>query len=156
MTEDPAYKSALGNAMALCAQREYCSSDIRMKLKGQGLERHDISSIIDVLKKEKFIDEERYAKAFVRDRFFQNRWGKIKIAAQLRAKTISESIIDKALEEIDKDLYRDTVTEIMNDHRKKTKANTRYELKGKLLRFGLSRGFESNLLYDILNDLISE
>jgi len=156
MPENNDFNSALGKIMAMCAQREYCVADIESKLSAMGISRSDAGSIVAILEKEKFIDEARYAKAFVRDKFFQNKWGKFKIAAMLRAKNIKEDIINKALDEIDDDLYISTIRDIMSAHRRVTKAKSVYELKGKLLRFGLSKGFESNLLYDILNDMIND
>ena len=153
MTDDTLYKSALTKAMNLCAGREYCSDDIRGKLSSWGISEKDKARIIETLIAENFINEMRYAGAFVKDRFRHNRWGRLKISSQLRAKRISQEVIDSALETLDKDEYRQVLEEMLSSHRKTVKAKNQYDLKGKLMRFGLSRGFESHLLYDILGEM---
>ncbi len=152
MSESPLFKTALNKAMAICSHREYCTGDIRTKLNSWGVGNTDSEKIIVVLTKENFINDTRYATAFVKDKFIHNKWGKIKIISQLRAKNVAEEIIKSALDEIDNDHYRKTAKEILSAHRRFIKAKNQYDLKGKLLRFGLSKGFESHLLYDILNE----
>ncbi len=145
--------TALNRAMALCAAREYCSADIRSKLESWGICAAGADKIITGLVREKFLDDTRYAHAFVRDKFKYNKWGRIKIAAGLRQKKIAEEIIRNALGEIDDARYLDMIRETLTSHRKFVRAKNQYDLRGKLLRFGLSKGFENHLLYDILNDL---
>jgi regulatory protein len=152
MAENTLKKTALNKAMALCARREHCSEDIRMKLDSWGLNNCDAESVINTLIKEKFINDKRYAEAFVKDRYRHNKWGRVKIAAQLRAKRIAPELIASALSSIDEDDYRQTIRETLVSHRKFIKAKNQYDLNGKLLRFGLSKGFESHILYDILNE----
>jgi regulatory protein len=153
MSENILYKTALSKTMALCSRREYCINDILLKLQTWGVNDNNCEKIIMTLRKDNFINEKRYSEAFVRDKFNYNKWGKVKIAAYLKIKNISSEIIKNALNSIDNELYKDTLREIIFSHRRSIKAKNQYDLKGKLLRFGLSKGFESNLLYDILNDL---
>ena len=145
-------ETALKKAMALCAAREMCTSDIKHKLSSWGVEGRDIDAILNKLTIEKFIDEDRYALAFVKDKFRQNKWGKIKIASALRVKNIPDEIIRKSLEAIDNESYLEVLRVLISHHRKTIKSKNRYDLKGKLLRFGISKGFESHLLYDLLNE----
>jgi regulatory protein len=152
MTEHIDFKTALGRAMNLCSKREFCSSDIKEKLQAWGLGATEITKALDKLKEEKFIDNARYAKAFARDKFRYNKWGRIKIAAHLRYRKIEDPIINEALQSIDNEEYLSLIKKIMELQRKKTKAKNPLDLKGKLLRFGLSKGFESELLYGIIND----
>ena len=153
MTQNELFKTSLNKAMALCAGREYCVSDIAAKLKSWGLGVSDIASVTGILKKENFIDERRYAASFVKDKFNQNRWGRIKIASHLKAKNIPAEIIDESLNLIDNKEYEIVIRNLLASHRRSVKARNSYELKAKLIRFGLSRGFENSLLYDLLNDL---
>lgn len=146
-------EEALNRAMVLCSKTEYCISDIRQKLESWGLGRTGAEEVIRKLIKENFINEERYAGAFVRDKYRYNKWGKVKITSQLRAKGIPSGIIDSAMSFLDDGEYRQLIKDMLLSHRKSVKAKNQYDLKGKLLRYGLSKGFESNLLYDILNDL---
>ncbi|HNR42720.1 MAG TPA: regulatory protein RecX [Bacteroidales bacterium] len=153
MNKKNGLKTALNRAMALCASREYCSADIRSKLESWGICTTEAEKIISGLIREKFLDDSRYAHAFVRDKFKYNKWGRMKIAAGLRQKKIAEEIIRNALGEIDEARYMDMIRETLNLHRKSVRAKNQYELRGKLLRYGLSKGFENHFLYDILNDL---
>jgi regulatory protein len=153
MAESELFKTALSKAMALCSRREYCSEDIRAKLYSRGIGENDTGKIISALVKENFLNENRYAEAFVKDKFRYNKWGKVKIRANLRLKKIHTDIINSALNSIDNDLYKKTLEEMLNIHRRSVKAKNQYDLKGKLLRYGLSKGFESELLYDILSGL---
>lgn len=152
MSENLLYKTALAKAMAICSQKEQCSSDISKKLQTWGVGSEDGQKIINTLTKENFINEERYAKAFVRDKFRQNKWGKVKIKAHLKIKNIPGNIIGTAVEEIGDEEYLDVINNLISSHRKIIKAKNQYDLKGKLLRYGLSKGFESRMLYDLLND----
>jgi regulatory protein len=151
MTDNTLYRSAMNKAMDYCSRREYCCDDIRKKLLFWGVGNNDAERIIRSLIKENFINEVRYASAFVRDKFKYNRWGKVKIKAHLKTKKIPDEIIKSALDSIDNVLYTKLLEELIAGHIKKVKAKNQYDLKAKLLRYGLSKGFESSLLYDILN-----
>ena len=152
MGEESLYKTALAKAMALCSRREYCTEDIRSKLRSWGVSPGDTQKILRVLIKENFINETRYAESFVKDKFRYNKWGRIQIAAHLNARKVPSEIIRHALDSIDEESYINTLRELINSHRKHIKAKNQYDLKGKLLRYGLSKGFESGILYDILNE----
>jgi regulatory protein len=151
MAENFLYKTALNKAMALCAGREMCPSDIRTRLYSWGVKDVDTEKILSVLVQGKFINEERYATAFVKDRFRHNKWGKVKTGAALRMKRIPDEVIGKALDSIDNEEYLDLLKSIVEKQRKTIKAKNLYDLKGKLLRYCLSKGFESHLVYDLLN-----
>jgi regulatory protein len=153
MPENTLYKTALTKAMAHCSRREYCIDDMRNKLRAWEVSNSDAEKIISALIKENFINESRYATAYVRDKFKYNKWGKVKIAAHLKSRKIPHDLINSALSSIDEEIYIKFLKELIEGHRKTVKANNQYDLKAKLLRYGLSKGFESSLLYDILNDL---
>jgi regulatory protein len=141
---------ALNKAMAFCAGREYCYSEIRQKLISWGVTNDDSEKILKILTEEKFIDEERYAIAFVKDKFRYNKWGKIKISSALKMKKIPGEKITKALNNIDEAEYIDLLKNIIEKQKRTVKAKNLYDLKGKILRHALSKGFESNLVYDLL------
>lgn len=153
MSEKALFKIALEKAMAKCSRREYCSDDIRNKLSLWGVENNNIGKILRILISDNFINEPRYATAFVKDKFKYNKWGKVKISAHLRGKKVPQDIISSALDSIDNDLYIKLLRELIEAHRKSVKAKNQYDLKAKLLRYGLSKGFESSLVYDILNEI---
>lgn len=151
MTDNTLYKTALSKAMSLCAASEHCTGDIAAKLRVWGLDNDKSAELIGVLVKENFINDERYAMSFVKDKFKYNKWGKIKISAHLRAKNIPKACIDTALRSIDNEEYINTLKELIATHSRSVKSKNKFDFKAKLLRFGLSRGFESSLLYDLLN-----
>jgi regulatory protein len=152
MAESTLFKTALSKAMALCSKSEHSIYDIRSRLQNWGVGETDAGKIINLLIKENFINEKRYAEAFVRDKFRCNKWGKVKIRAGLKLKKIPAEIINSALNSIDDPLYKKTINDLLAAHRRTVKAKNQYDLKGKLLRYGLSKGFESELLYDILSE----
>ena len=156
MSESALFKTALNKAMALCSRREYCIRDIQDKLESWGLGYSDNMKIIDLLKKENFINEERFATAFVKDKFNYNKWGKIKISSHLRAKQIQGNIIKTALDSIDQEVYTKVINDLIISHRRSVKAKNQYDLKAKLLRYGLSKGFESSIVYDVLNSQMKD
>lgn len=143
---------ALSKAMNLCSQREYCKSDIRDKAATWGLPKEEAEKMIGMLAGEKFIDENRYAAAFARDKFNYNKWGKVKIKAALKMKGIPYEIIGRSLDSLDPEKYRQCLESLLAAQKKRVKAKNDYDLKGKLMRFGLSKGFESGLLYEILGE----
>ena len=153
MPDSELFKASMNKAMSLCSKREYCISDILVKLQSWGTDVDDNTRIIELLKKENFINEERYAFGFVRDKFNFNKWGKLKITAHLKSKNISNQLIKKALDTIDNKSYNKTLNNFLSAHRRTVKAKNQYDLKAKLLRYGLSKGFESSLLYDLLNEI---
>jgi regulatory protein len=152
MADKELYTICLNKSTALCSSREYCCEDILSKLTAWGADNNDSKRIIGILLKENFINESRYATAFVRDKFKYNKWGKVKIAAHLKFKKLN-SVVINTLDTIDNDIYIKSLRDIIENHRRSVKSKNQYDLKAKLLRYGLSKGFESNLLYDILNDL---
>ena len=94
-------------AEAYCAMSEHCSDDVCRKLEQWGAPLAAYDSILRYLKKEKFVDDQRYAIAFVRDKYRFNQWGRIKIAQSLRLKHIDSESINLAMEEIDEGEYQE-------------------------------------------------
>src|SRR5690606_33999549 len=102
------------NKMAkLCSRSEQNSNEIKQKILASGLTSDEAEVIIDKLKKDKFIDDERYANSFVSDKFRLNKWGKVKIRHYLHLKGISDSLIQKALENLDETKYRQALVKTM-------------------------------------------
>jgi regulatory protein len=153
MPDNELFKTSLNKAMALCSKKEYCTSEILVKLHDWGTDFNDSIRILGLLKKENFINEERYTRGFVRDKFNFNKWGRIKIASHLKGKNIPGEKIKMALDTIDNETYKKTLTNLLSAHRRTVKAKNQLDLKAKLMRYGLSKGFESNLLYDLLNTM---
>ena len=147
------YQEALSYTMDLCSRQEKCSSEIRDKLAKFKLPGPQVEKVLQTLKKEGFIDESRYAGMFVRDKLRFNRWGKIKIRYMLVAKKIPEGVIDEAIGEIDDNTYAETLKEELIKKRRQIKDNNDFTVRNKLARFGQQRGFESRLIFQILDEM---
>ena len=134
-----------------CSLSEHCIQKVREKLVQWEAPKELIQPIIDKLVEEDYINEERFARAFVKDKFRFNHWGRIKITTHLRVLSISSDIIAKAIGEIDEDEYVEILDETVEKKRKTIKKGTDYEIRAKLLRHALSRGFEYELIASKLN-----
>lgn len=157
MDERKEKKELLQRAQQICSVREYCVSDISSLLTRWGASDETTKNeIIDKLKEDKFIDEARYCSAFARDHFRYNQWGRLKITMALKAKKIPDTDISTGLETIDGDEYLDLLRKIIVTQQKKIKAKNRFDMKGKLLRHALGKGFESHLVYDLINSLFRD
>jgi len=124
---------------------ERCIYDVRKKINSTGASSETTERIIAHLLKEKFIDETRYCRSFVNDKFRFNRWGRIKIIYELRGKKIPETIINEAVMAIDEEEYASVLFTLLKDKKRSFKGKTEQDIFAKLYRFALSRGFESDL-----------
>jgi hypothetical protein len=88
--------------------------------------------------------------------FTYSQWGKVKITLGLKSKNIPAEAISSGLEAIDDGEYLALLRKILDDQQKRIKAKNRYDLKGKLLRHALGKGFESHLVYDVINSMFSD
>ena len=134
-----------------CSLSEHCTQKVREKLVQWETPKEFIQPIIDRLVEEDYINEERFARAFVKDKFRFNHWGRIKITTHLRALGISSENIATAMQEIGDEEYAKMLDEIVEKKRKSIKNGTDYEIRAKLLRHALSRGFEYDLVASKLN-----
>ena len=131
---------------AICAQAEHCEQEMRDKMKRWEIDAATQDSIIARLMKERYIDNERYARAFVKDKIRYNKWGRRKVQQALWMKRISDDIQQKVFDEIEDKEYLDVLIPLLKQKRKSTRANSDYELNQKLVRFALSRGFDFGII----------
>jgi len=144
------YKLAYKKAATLCGQREYCCSEIKEKLVKWGSTPETIKKVITNLVTEKFIDENRYAGFYTRDKFNLNGWGKQKIIWNLRQKRITEDMIQAAIKTIDQDEYEKMLLKLLQEKSEKIKDKELSEKKAVLITFASSRGFEMNEIMKLL------
>lgn len=149
-------QAALSKVQFICSKQEKCCSEIRKKLKDWQISADEQEEIIDSLIDDKFIDENRYTKFYVRDKFRFNRWGRIKIHYHLKQKQIPEKIIQEAMEQIPEEEYRQILLELIQSKQKSLKDEDKYQLKSKLYRFAQSRGYESDLTLKQIDLVLSE
>ena len=134
-------QEAFNKLSALCAATEYCEADMRRKMLRWELPEGAENRIIAKLYKERFIDDRRYAHAFVRDKFRYNHWGRVRISRELKMRNIASNIIDEALNEIPEEDNLETLQRLIDNKRKSVKGKSEYEVRTKLIRFALGRGF---------------
>ena len=146
MTEQEAYLQLA----TLCAQAEHCEQEMRDKMKRWEIDETVQNRIIDRLVKERYIDNERYARAFVKDKIRYNKWGRRKVQQALWMKRIDNDIQQRVLDEIDDKEYLDVLRPLLKQKRKSTKAANDYELNQKFVRFALGRGFTFDIIRQCL------
>lgn len=144
-------KEALNKMAAYCSKGEHCTYDISEKLKKYDLSDDSIQTIIKKLQKEKYIDDDRFCKAFINDKIRFSKWGKLKIAQALYQKRINSDIIKSNLSDIDMDEYRKILQNHIHDKKKSVRAKDEYELKQKVIRSVMSKGFEMDEILRFIN-----
>ena len=148
-------ESEILNALAkYCSQAERCINDVRKKMQAENLSKEVEQRIIEQLIKEKFIDENRFSRSFVHDKFQFNRWGRIKIAYELKGRNIPSEVYYPAIETIDEDEYLTVLTELLKSKKRLVKGRTSYEIYQKLSRFASARGFETELISRTIKKLV--
>lgn len=136
-----------------CAYQERCVKDVRDKLKTFDIAQEAKDEIIDYLLDNRFVSDERFAKSFVRGKVNQSGWGVNKIRFHLVQKGIAKEIIDEALGQTDEEVYRQRLIEILKVKSKTVKAANDFEKKHKLAAYAMQKGFESALVWDVVNGI---
>ncbi len=147
-------KGAISKAQYLCAEKEKCIYDIRVKLYDWKLPDVDHDAVIEQLVKEKFIDEKRYALYYTKDKIVHNKWGRIKIAFALKQKKIKDEFIKNAFDNFSEIEYENILKKELHKKMNTIKDKDEYTIKSKLLRFAASRGFENGKVFDIISEII--
>lgn len=142
ITEQEAYL----RLASLCAQAEHCQYEIKEKMRRWELGEEAQARIMERLVKERYIDEMRYARAFVKDKVVYNKWGRRKVEQALWQKQIDDDIRQSVLEEVDDETYVSVLRPLLKQKRKSTKAGSEYEMNQKLVRFALGRGFTFDII----------
>ena len=136
-----------------CSLTEHCIHDVRKKIQAANLPADAEKRIIGSLLREKFIDEKRYASSFVHDKFFFNRWGRIKIAYELKLRGIQQETYYEAIETIDEDEYQAALSELLTNKKRATKGRSPQGEFQKLCRFAAAKGFETPLIISTLKKM---
>ena len=139
-------KEAYLTLAALCAQAEHCQWEMLEKMRRWEVPEEAQARVMQRLVKERYVDDERYAQAFVKDKIRYNKWGRRKVDQALWQKHIDENIRKRVLDEVDDDEYLKVLRPLLKQKRKSTKANSDYELNQKLMRFALGRGFTFDII----------
>ena len=141
-TENEAYLALA----ALCAQAEHCQYEMLEKMRRWELPEDAQARVMAKLIKERYVDDERYAQAFVKDKIRYNKWGRRKVEQALWQKRVDEDIRKRVLDDVDDDEYLNVLRPLLKQKRKIIKAKNDYELNQKLVRFAIGRGFTFDII----------
>lgn len=133
-----------------CAYQERTHEDVRKKLYSLGLREEEVEEILSDLIVEDFVNEERFAKTFAGGKFRLKKWGKKKIKHELKKRKISPYCVEKAMEEIDDDIYRTTMTELIAKKWEKTSGRIPSR-KSAVVRYLMGKGYEPGLVWELIN-----
>jgi regulatory protein len=144
---------ALSRARRYCAYQERCEREVELKLKAWNVKPALAGQVIRQLKEENYIDDERFARVFVSGKFRINHWGRTKISYELKGKGIPENLINKALEEIDEEEYRNVLRELLSKKNREIKEEDPFVRKKKLVSFAMGKGFEYPIIKEAVDTM---
>ncbi|MDP5139571.1 MAG: RecX family transcriptional regulator [Spirosomaceae bacterium] len=140
-------------AASYCAYQERTQDEVRQRLKDWNVWGDDAEEIITELILENFLNEERFAKVFAGSKFRVKKWGRRKIIFELKKRRLSDYCIKAGMNEIDDEAYYETLTALIekkkHDYRKE---ENEYKLNQKIAQFAVGKGYESNLIWEILRE----
>ncbi|MBI1838618.1 MAG: RecX family transcriptional regulator [Flavobacteriia bacterium] len=153
-TKSISFLEAKAKLEAYCAYQERCQYEVEQKLILWKFSEEQAQQLIADLIVNRFLDEERFACAYVSGKFRIKNWGRIKIKAHLKQKKISNYSVEKGLKEIDDDEYFQTILMLIKRKKRelKYKKLTPWELKSKLYHFLASKGYESQMIYNGIDE----
>ena len=149
-------EQALAALMRLCARAEKSQEDARRLMRGWGLAERDAEGVLAKLVRDRFIDDARYAGAFVREKLRLSGWGGYKIRTALQRKRIDRALIDAALAEADRSGMVERLRRQLERKARTAKYTTQYELKTKLIRYGLSLGYDYETVVEAASGLVTD
>ena len=144
-------EKALLKAENYCAYQERSQQEVRDKIYSWGLHRNEVENILSTLITTDFLKEERFATTFARGKFRIKKWGRNKIREALRGKKVPEPMIKKALLEIDEREYEKILNDVIHNRSKIVAEKNPIKRNYKIASYVISRGFEAELVWEILN-----
>lgn len=148
-------QQALQSLMRMCARSERSSGDALRLMKRWGLADDDARKVLSRLQTERFIDDARYAEAFVRDKLNLSGWGAYKIKMALRAKGVSKEVIEEVVAPmLDATDMTERLEEMMRRRMRTLKYNSAYDAKTKLIRFAASRGYDIEVAVECASKIV--
>ena len=146
-------KEALVKIQHYCAYQERSHKEVKNKLFEYGLYASEVDQLISQAISDGFLNEERFAKAFAGGKFRIKKWGKIKIQNELEFMGVSKRNLATALKEIDRSDYIKTLKDLIQKKAAQTTEQNQYKRKNLIARFVISKGYESELVWDTLREL---
>lgn len=151
--KDMTEKESLAKLTALCARGEHSTGEMIDKLNRWGMTDEAAQArIMAYLTQQRYVDDERFTRAFVRDKIAYNKWGRRKIEQALWAKGIDKATQTKILDEIDDSEYLSVLRPLLQAKQRTLRADSDYEARGKLVRYALQRGFTFDIISQCIDD----
>lgn len=144
-------QQALMKLTALCSGAEHCSYEITEKMRRWEIDEETQARIMEYLTNEKYVDDSRFCRAFIREKMRFNKWGRRKIEMALFQKRIDKKMASEALDEVDNGEYTTILRPMLRQKERSVKANSEYEKNMKLIKFAMSRGFT----FDVIKECLS-
>lgn len=139
-------QEALNKLAALCAKAEHCIGEMKQKMYAWHIDSDVQQRIIAQLVRGKYIDEERYTRAFVNEKINYNQWGRRKIEQALYQKGVAKDIYNKVLDEVDDYEYVKILMPLLRNKQQTISAKTDYERSMKLIKYAMGRGFDISII----------
>lgn len=141
MKREYSKEELIHKAEAYCCAAERCISEVEKKISLWGGDAYK-EEIVSKLISDRFIDQTRFTKAFIRDKYRFNKWGKNKIVQSLKIKRVPLDIINEGLTEIDDENYDENIISLIAQKRKSVKGKSEYECNTKIIKYALSKGYD--------------
>lgn len=153
MQKNKAYniKEVTDRIQTFCALQDRCQWEVEKKMREWGVEEDIIKNILTDLILEKFIDEQRFSESFCRGKFRIKRWGKLKIKNELKIRKISNSCINKGLDQILDKEYYSVLKELYEKKKNSLKEKNQFIQKGKIIKYLQQKGYENDLIWELIN-----
>ncbi|NDV83921.1 regulatory protein RecX [Bacteroides sp. 51] len=149
-------EAALRRMASYCAKSEHSRTDAYEKFKRWGFSGKVIDGMLEALETGGFIDDERFCRSFVNDKFRFNKWGRLKIGQALALHKIPSDIAHRYLSEIDEEEYVNVLQKLINTKTRSVQGKNERDKDAKLIRFAASRGFEMRYIKQCLGALDDE
>jgi regulatory protein len=145
---------ALLKMMNYCVYQDRCHQEVEEKLKTLDMYEDAKNHIIIKLLEDDFLNEERFARSYARGKFRIKKYGRIRITRELKSRAISVYNLKAGLSEIDEDEYIDTLRDLAQHKLSITKESNVYKKRQKIYQHLAYKGYETELIYEIINDLL--
>jgi len=153
MKNNPSSQTLYLKLERYCAYQDRCTRDVELKLKGLKVTELEMGKVIEQLKEEQMIDDQRFANAFVRGKFSVNKWGRNRITNGLRIRQLPESIISMALREIDEESYLEAIRTLIIKKSREINPEKTLNKREKIINFVVGKGYESDLVLRMIQEI---
>jgi len=153
MNQNLSFNSILNKLERYCAYQDRCTRDVEQKLHGWKVPEQEIKRMVEKLKTERMIDDQRFASSFLRGKLSVNKWGRNRIIYELRSRKIPEAMIREVLQEIDEEIYMETIRSLILRKNREINPDKSLNKRQKIINFVVGKGFEPDLVFRVIQEL---